>query len=1127
MTHRRTVMAIATCCALLLPIVAVGCTANRSTSNNALAVLRAAAEHERPTDVGPFKPPPGLVGVFRANVLSLPSESKVSLAATARRLAEPAEAPATQPVGRISNREIKAYVRSRVALRANDPRTALESLAFAQRDDARPVARRALADAYDAIGQGGRASAIRLDLAARGVATDADLFRAGDTSLQRRAWKDASVAFALLIQRDSIDPMAMLHASNGLATALEELGRACEAASVRWLALAAAVEARVPSLALVPLERRVADDAAAAFEFSMAIKRWRSLISRGQVDRGALRSRIVFGLLASGRALEAQRELAEARLGEGDVPLLVWAREQAIDLHLLSDVLAERVAASPRDTLSIRLLAAVDPPRAVDALRHAATQGNDPALQADMVRIAFAAGVDAAFQTACERGAPSAHASVVEALLHGPFSPEELFAAVMRSPTANPAVGAAVLRAVERPGEAWSLVEGTEHDQGRVEAVLAAGAMGDPQRIDSVAKKPMRASVEAARVEAFFAAGEVERARVVAEAAVAAFPEDGTVFAARGRVRMASEATVCSGAADFEVAIRLGETDVGVWLEAMLAARLCGEPGTMATLRALRHTVEASTAVADLFRAFNHVRSGRVSEAEETFRILADVRGLESEAVQGLVQLWTERGRLTSGRRWLTRRHQDQPARKVWAEGLVHLDVAEGDVGVVLEMLREKARNEEAGFAAVLLGEVLGSVERAAEDVALELRRLARFPEGPAHDLAVAALVVRDDPVTAADRLLRLTTVYLTSQQRSRALHVAIRLPETLRADAVAGVASSFGSSGASVTAGDAAAIFRGLGDVRGAALLEHAKPEATERAQAWLGHSIVLARADDYAAAAALLRFLFDRSAPDLDSRALAVRPFVGFALRSGWSNDRVLGAIERAEQNNVDLRRAFQLEDVEGGSWRLAAAGLVSTLGFESTSIALLEDAILNGDGDPSIRNNLGFSLLEADVDRGRAMGLIEAAFENDPTSTSELDSIGWLRYKAGRHDPTDPDGALLPIIESVRLRQLRGERPSAEVLLHLGDASWRAGKVVDAERAWAAIIDAKGRAGVAQQYQELYEGWLLETFGALIVEPRDVWERLDGRWHHAASLRLRALTEHADPPVEPTWAELDAFE
>lgn len=1128
MTLFRSARRIAAFVALLLPVIMGGCTVERSSSKNALALLQDAAEHEVPTDVGPLEPPPGLAGVFRADILLPPQFPFDSLTATARRLAEPA-APRTQEgVGQASTQETKAYVRGRVALRANDPRAALESLAFAHREGARPAARRALAEAFDALGQGGRATAIRLDLAARGFATTADLFRAGDGSLQRRAWNDALVAFALAIQRSSLAPSARLHASKGLATALEGLGRSAEAARVRWFALEAAVEACVPVDARVALERRVADDAAAALDFAAAIARWRSLVEGGLVDPSLLRGRIVFGLLAVGRSIEAQRELAQATLGEGDVSLLAWAREQGVDLTLLSDVFAERVAASPGDTLTIRLFAAVDPSRAVDALRHAASDSDDPGRQADIVKIAFAAGVEAAYQTACERGTTAfTHAAVVEALLHGPFSPTKLFTVVEGSPTDNPAVGAAVLRAIERPGAAWRLVEGVEQSQARIEAVLAAGAMGDPQRIDAVAKQPLRASVEVARVRAFRAAGEMERARVVAEAAVAAFPEDGAVFVARGRLRLASEATVCDGALDLEVAIRLGETTVGVWLDAMRAARLCGEPEIMASLRALRHTVGASAAVADLFRAYESVRSGRVSEAEETLRMLATVPGLEDEVVRGLIQLWIEGGREDLGRRWLSRRHHDQPARKVWAEGLLRLDVADGDVDVVLETLRAHARTEDAGFADGFLSQVLGNVERVDEDLALARRRIARFPEGPAHDLAIAALLVRDDPIEAKNRLFRLNGADLTKQQRSRSLQVAIRLPEHMRAETVEHVAAWFSSRGVSVASRDAAAIVRGLGDARGAALLEHAVPDSSERAQAWLGHAIVLARAKDYEAAAALLRFILERSASDVEGRALAVRPFVGFALRSGWADDDVIATLERIEQNNVDLAQAFQLEDDAGGSWRLAAAGLASTLGFERASIAFLEDALRVGDGDPSIRNNLGFSLLESDIDRGRAMELIEEAFENDPTSTAELDSVGWLRYKAGRHDPSDPEGALQAIAESVRLRRLRGERPSAEVLLHLGDASWRAGNVVEAERAWAAIMDAKGGAGVAQQYQELYEGWLRETFGALIVDPHDVWARLDGQWLQAASLRVQALAENGDPPVEPTWAELDASE
>jgi tetratricopeptide (TPR) repeat protein len=79
--------------------------------------------------------------------------------------------------------------------------------------------------------------------------------------------------------------------------------------------------------------------------------------------------------------------------------------------------------------------------------------------------------------------------------------------------------------------------------------------------------------------------------------------------------------------------------------------------------------------------------------------------------------------------------------------------------------------------------------------------------------------------------------------------------------------------------------------------------------------------------------------------------------------------------------------------------AAHALSALGQEDQAIALLEAEIRGGSHGPVIYNNLGFLLIDREIDVKRGVALLEKATEALPNNPDILDSLGWGYYKLAR--------------------------------------------------------------------------------------------------------------------------------
>jgi Flp pilus assembly protein TadD len=109
----------------------------------------------------------------------------------------------------------------------------------------------------------------------------------------------------------------------------------------------------------------------------------------------------------------------------------------------------------------------------------------------------------------------------------------------------------------------------------------------------------------------------------------------------------------------------------------------------------------------------------------------------------------------------------------------------------------------------------------------------------------------------------------------------------------------------------------------------------------------------------------------------------------------------------------------------------------GAETTLREILKESPNN----PIAMNNLGYFLLERDVQLEEAFQLIQQAVKVDPTNPSFLDSLGWAHFKLGRFEEAEK-----------RLEEAsRYDSGSATIQEHLGDVYLKQGKSDQARRAW----------------------------------------------------------------------------
>jgi len=72
---------------------------------------------------------------------------------------------------------------------------------------------------------------------------------------------------------------------------------------------------------------------------------------------------------------------------------------------------------------------------------------------------------------------------------------------------------------------------------------------------------------------------------------------------------------------------------------------------------------------------------------------------------------------------------------------------------------------------------------------------------------------------------------------------------------------------------------------------------------------------------------------------------------------------------------------------------------LGREEEALASYERVLALGRGSVRIYNNVGYLLVELEIDVDRGVRLLEDAFAREPDNPRVLDSLGWAYFKLGR--------------------------------------------------------------------------------------------------------------------------------
>jgi tetratricopeptide (TPR) repeat protein len=274
----------------------------------------------------------------------------------------------------------------------------------------------------------------------------------------------------------------------------------------------------------------------------------------------------------------------------------------------------------------------------------------------------------------------------------------------------------------------------------------------------------------------------------------------------------------------------------------------------------------------------------------------------------------------------------------------------------------------------------------------------------------------------------------------------------------------------------------------------------------------------------AGVLDFLVRSGDPE-SFPANLVRAGVASSIVAGAGGDPVLELLDAAGDRGWPLHEAWGLATPANQLEipLLEVAGDASLLGAEEVAIRVLEAAVDLDPREPIALNNLGYALLEV----GRyeeAATHIETSLEIDPGNPSTSDSMGWLRYANGAHDPQDEDGALAWIKKSIMARSRNGRQISSEILLHLGDAAWRAGRQAEAVQAWTAIIES-GSDGISDRRLAALDSYQIGIWGGVLVPSQELEARLEGRYLEAARGRLESVAAGEDPSTTPTRAERES--
>ena len=1108
--------------------------------------LRAAAiaELERTPEVVRILPPPPMLAAER--VTSFTSGRTVRAIAESHldpmivRLEPPDAAP-----GPISIRAIRGYVRGRMLLAAGRPQEAIQPLESAVRDGAGDTALRMLAIVFDEVGNVPDALAIRRRLAARGSADDRDLRSLGRELARRRRSEEALAVVAARYLR-GVDgrPRIAADAVLDLMLAVEASEGVDAASELREAVLVedgGGLLARLPAGAAAEYLLLAGDDAAKRGLPILADERWRAAAFQGGIDSAVLRPRLVWSSASLGRDATMQEILLDSSVVPTGVDreMFLLLRDGGVELPELREALVERILATPDDLAASTLLVSLDPKRAAEIIgRMDAT-----AVPAEL-RVAL---VDAAIPGGPRSGVVVASGVVdsirlldvaVDRLISAPWRDQILLDAllderVVEASTDTSLVRAELLRRYERPGLADDALAaaGASLDDSvrRVVRIRIAADVSDPAGVLAVADAPFDTSVESARIDGLLVAGEPELALAAATSLVVAAPTTAECWAAFAEAAGRFRGRELDAAAAYARAIRLGDrrwsTRIGL---ARAVRRLADDVDLDSEIGIVVSKVAEEPAFRPLVEADRAIASGDLSTASRLLDGMLENPEAREEVLVRLIGVWQGTGRIANGRRRLESLLDLHPADPVLQDAVFALRQSDGNRAELLKSLRLEASGSLSGHPRRRLELLLADrPEDDAERDRLAGIRLGHRPVTVSRDIDELERAIRTDDFAAIGRLRPIVSdldpSVLAPRQRRRLATVAAALPDFEGRPIVDRVVNWYRTTNTPVEFDVAAAAVRTRDGETGREVFEGLRPAAAATFLDREWRAVGLSRFDvDPTEAADLLRFALQSPDAGTESDGGLPRTAIAVTIAAGGSPELVAGMLEEGTEAGLDWAAIYE---VGASNWEIlsAVSGDASLLDRPQLAISLLEEAVKDPEVDAATINNLGFALLEGDeVARERASILLDRAYEMDATNPSVLDSLGWCRYLQGRNDAADPGGALALVGRSLRARAAVGRPLSSEVLLHFGDASWRAGRETDAVAAWSRIVEGTLRNESLASRLAAFSGFQRDIWGRVLADPRSMHDRIDGRWERAAEARLAAIADDRPPSVTPAWPE-----
>ncbi len=556
-----------------------------------------------------------------------------------------------------------------------------------------------------------------------------------------------------------------------------------------------------------------------------------------------------------------------------------------------------------------------------------------------------------------------------------------------------------------------------------------------------------------------------------------------------------------------------------------------GQSKLTAQIRRLRESV-SSARVLRWIGANELAQRGQWREAEQALLSLAE----EDATSPGLLELLAEafvRGgeeSIARGRRWFADRVERAPESVEALAGLARLEAAGGDAASAVGRL-DRAAERMPATKLLRLREQIVAVELKDEARAKGLveARVSPFPRVIDDTLSYADLMLATGRAERVEEILRgglPGDVPLTPMQSQGLLRVVTQAAQR-DAEVVLAGGSAISPGLLALAQERGLTLPAGLQEAR-VVILSFATPtDREEIVRAF--EALVSAGVEERGAMVRISRRLIASPKP---TAGLAFAE----ALLSGAepvSSDRLrLGHLVLGEVGGLDDLKRMLPELTKGDRAERLLAQIVpadqpppkpgqreAEVAYYAAVMAAGNDRsqvaeemyrfVLSLDSEHAMAaNNLGYALLEHGGDRDEAARLIERAYVNAPENPHVLDSLGWLRYKQGRLN--DEDGALgLGAITLIRRAiDSDGGDPSPEVLSHLGDALWRAGRKDEARQAWQSGFET------AKLYVEIIEG---ESMQVSSLERRTLRQLRD-----ELQKRLDDVRAGREPGVASAWAD-----